>query len=250
MVYLLREREVICMANRFRRIGKRYDLIGERFERLVVISFNKKENGRLYYNCKCDCGKDVVIAANHLLRGATKSCGCYNIEKSKERCKYLGESASKHNLSNHRLYRIWSGMKSRCYNSNNPNYKWYGNKNIQVCSEWKNDFKAFYDWSMKNGYKEHLTIDRINGSKDYSPDNCRWVNNIQQVNNKSNNRYITYKHKTKTLSEWSRIVNIPQDTLYDRINREGWSIERAFTNPVRKKKGGRLDNENNNQQLH
>lgn len=81
----------------------------------------------------------------------------------------------RHGLSETRLYSTFQNMKQRCYNPNDPKYGSYGGKGVTICDEWLNDFKAFYDWSMKNGYEEHLTIDRINSKKPYQPDNCRWI---------------------------------------------------------------------------
>ena len=91
--------------------------------------------------------------------------------------------AIKHDLSNTRIYRIWMGMKARCYNKNAVPYPYYGAKGIRVCDEWtdkKNGFMNFYNWSMEHGYKEDLTIDRIDPTKDYTPDNCKWATKYEQ----------------------------------------------------------------------
>lgn len=89
---------------------------------------------------------------------------------------------SKHyGLSKTRLYRIWHNMKARCYKEYDRKYKYYGGKGIKICDEWLNDFKCFYDWSMENGYTEELTIDRIESSKDYCPENCRWVTRTENI---------------------------------------------------------------------
>lgn len=81
----------------------------------------------------------------------------------------------KHGLSKTRLYRTWNNMKQRCYNPKNPNYASYGGRGITIYQEWLDDFQRFYDWAMANGYSDELTIDRIDGTKGYFPDNCRWV---------------------------------------------------------------------------
>lgn len=135
------------------------------------------------------------------------------------------------NPSHHRLYHIWFDMKRRCYQKQNKRWKDYGGRGIKVCAEWLNNFQAFFDWSVANGYADNLTIDRIDMDGDYSPDNCRWADKFLQANNRSNNHYITYHGETKTMMEWSRYLNINYSTLRQRI-RDGWSVEDAFERPV------------------
>ncbi len=91
---------------------------------------------------------------------------------------------NKHGLRKTRIYRIWDGMKQRCHNPKASNYCNYGERNIFVCAEWRDDFKTFYDWSMSNGYNDKLTIDRKDNYKGYSPENCRWVTMAVQHQNK------------------------------------------------------------------
>ena len=140
----------------------------------------------------------------------------------------------KHGLRKHRLFSVWNGMKQRCFNSNWYAYKDYGGRGISVTDEWKDDFLCFYHWAMNNGYRQGLTLDRIDNSKGYSPDNCRWVTIKEQSNNRRSNRNITYKGQTKTLTQWSEELGMSFFTLRDRLN-NGWSIEKAFTQPVRRK---------------
>jgi hypothetical protein len=123
-------------------------------------------------------------------------------------------------------------MKSRCYNHNREDYAEYGAKGIIVCQEWldkENGFINFYQWSIENGYQENLSIDRINVYGNYEPGNCRWTNDTIQANNKTNTIYITYKDETKTLSEWSKLLNINYDTLHGRIFTYGMTVNEAFT---------------------
>ena len=103
-------------------------------------------------------------------------------------------------------------------------------------SEWKNDFSSFYNWSMKNGYKENLTIDRIDVNGNYEPSNCRWATSLVQANNQRRNHYITYKGKTQSLADWARELGISYTVLRARINVYSWSIEKSFTTPVNKSK--------------
>lgn len=184
----------------------------------------------------------------------------------------------KHGMRKSRLYRTWSHIKERCQNKNCKSYKNYGGRGITICDEWKNDFMAFHNWAMANGYKDDLTIDRIDVNGNYEPNNCRWVSMEEQAKNKrnrilyngykiedlqnitglkyetiyrriKNNRdYILdkktfktkhYKEKlyyfngeSKTLTEWSNILNIKRNTLYYRIEKRKWSIEKAFSTSV------------------
>ena len=122
----------------------------------------------------------------------------------------------KHGFGKTRLYHIWKNMKQRCDNTNSHKYYIYGARGITVCDEWKNDFMIFYNWSMNNGYKDNLSIDRIDNEKGYNPENCRWVNNKTQANNRRNNILITYDGVTNNLKQWSEVLNIPYSTLRNR----------------------------------
>ena len=122
-------------------------------------------------------------------------------------------------------------MKNRCNNPNEPRYSDYGGRGITVCQEWLDDFMNFYNWAMENGYSDELSIDRINNDKGYSPDNCRWSTKKEQANNTRTSHNITYKGQTKTLTEWSEILGLSFHLLSNRINKYGWSIERAFETP-------------------
>lgn len=138
----------------------------------------------------------------------------------------------KHGMGNTRLYHIWKSMKQRCNNPKCINYHNYGGKGITVCDEW-DDFIQFKDWAMKAGYKDNLTIDRIESSGNYCPDNCRWVTYKIQNNNKNNNIMIEYNGEVHTISEWSNIIGIKMQTLWRRL-KSGWSIEKALTTPLKK----------------
>jgi len=137
----------------------------------------------------------------------------------------------KHGLKDTRLFRVWNNMLSRCYNPNATGYKNYGARGITVCDEWRNDFKAFYDWAMSHGYSDDLTIDRINNDSNYEPTNCRWVDSKTQSTNRSNNHYVTIDGETKTLREWCDYYFINYHTVQDRLKR-GWSVEKALLTPV------------------
>ncbi len=215
-------------------IGKFEDLTGQKFGKLTVIA--RAENhvqpsGKHYVQwlCRCECGNEVVVRAANLKKGHTRSCGCL-----------IKETNSTHGLKKTRLYVVWRDIKIRCYNPNARNFKDYGAKGVTVCDEWKNDFKAFYDWAISNGYNKdakrgECTIDRIDNNSGYCPQNCRWVDNLAQQNNRTNNRFLTHKGKTHTVAEWSRILNIPSHVLYARLY-SGWSVEKTLTTPLKRNK--------------
>lgn len=119
-------------------------------------------------------------------------------------------------------------MKDRCYNINSKDYKNYGRRDIAVCSEWKDDFMTFYDWSIHNGYDDTLTIDRIDNNKGYEPSNCRWVDMKTQQRNKRNNKYFTYDGETHCITEWCEILGLNYNTVMTRINKYKYPIKRAL----------------------
>lgn len=163
-------------------MSKINDLTGKKFGRLKVIEYyGSNKNGRALWLCKCDCGKTKSVLGNSLLCGLTLSCGCYNKEKAQKR-------RTKHSLSYSKLYKVWNGMKTRCYNKNFIYYCNYGGRGITICYEWLNDFEIFYKWAISNGYEEGLTIDRINNDGNYEPNNCRWITRAEQNRNQRKTR--------------------------------------------------------------
>lgn len=207
--------------------GKYYkDIAGIRFGNLIAIeSLRQQTSSGMLWRCVCDCGSHKNVPVSALTSGKVKSCGCMRGKWGKEGC-------TPHDLIKHRLYRIWSQVKQRCTNPNQRSYRWYGAKGITVCDEWSNSFMSFYNWAMANGYADGLTIDRINSSGNYEPSNCRWVTQKEQIGNRDITRLYEYNGQSLTLREWSKITGISEKTLYSRVHRPNWSIERALTTPV------------------
>lgn len=193
-------------------MGAFIDLTGQRFGRLTVIERAENKGKCVMWKCLCDCGNYTITNSYSLRSCATKSCGCLNSELAKQR-------KQKHKHCEERIYHIWKNMKQRCSNANFNAYTRYGGRGITVCDEWLNDFQAFYDWAMANGYKDGLTIDRINNNKGYSPDNCRWATPKEQANNRQSNHLVTFNGKTQTIAQWADELNMNYFALYSKLKR-------------------------------
>ena len=199
------------------------DLTGQKFGRLTVVRFDHKENGRKYYLCQCDCGNFKIVSNHSLKSGNTKSCGCLHKEILIQRNK----DNRIHHPESERLLRIWRAMLHRCYKETDEHYDYYGGRGIKVCDDW-HDFEAFQKWALVNGYADNLTIDRLDGNKDYCPENCSWATMTVQNNHKSDTKWLTYKGKTQSLSDWCRELGLDYFRTKTRLNSLGWSVEDAF----------------------
>lgn len=195
----------------------RQNLTGKRFGRLLVIEPIKI--GKNYkWHCICDCGNETNVKACNLNSGSVSSCGCLWKENSLLR----GKEAYKDGRSHERLYKIYEGMITRCYNKNRPKYHIYGERRITVCKEWLDDYTKFKEWSLNNGYNEELSIDRIDVNGNYEPSNCRWVTMFEQSQNRIDTIFLTINGETKPLTEWARETNQKAPTIRGRKYR-GWS---------------------------
>lgn len=199
------------------------DLTNKKFGRLLALE-KTKLNNQTFWACKCDCGKQINVLTANLTCNRVKSCGCLKIDKFIER-------STIHNQRHTLLYEIWKGIKQRCLNPNNRSYKNYGGRGITICDDWKNDYTLFYNWSIQNGYKKGLSIDRINNNGNYEPSNCRWVNKEIQANNTRSNKYITINGITKSLSDWLKDYDISFTIYYRRTKIYNWSSIQAITTP-------------------
>ena len=206
-------------------MSKRLDLTGKKFGRITVIQYaGKSKCNHIQWKCKCDCGKEIIVTTGHLRSGHTQSCGC----KAKELAR---DAHTTHGMSETRLYHIWSNMIDRCENQNVSHYFRYGGRGITICKEWRNSFEAFGNWALSNGYRDDLSIDRIDVNGNYCPENCRWATPKEQSNNKRNNHLIEYNGETKTMKQWCDQFGVSFDLVKQRINKLGWSPEMAFFTP-------------------
>lgn len=210
-----------CLAS-----SKRKDITGKRFGKLTAIKsvgFRKRlvtlfEN---IWECQCDCGRRVEVFIGYLPE--KKSCGCLVQKRG-------GFLNNKHNI---RFFGVWKSMLRRCTNKDDESFSRYGGKGITVCESWK-DFENFKK-DMFPSYKKGLTLDRINGKKGYSPENCRWATRLVQAQNRDGFcRPLTYNGKTMTVAEWARELGFTESILYGRLNK-GWDTEKTLSTIVKKK---------------
>lgn len=200
------------------------DLSGQVFGRLTALTkheLNDKFN-KVRWVCECECGSTLLVTSEKLRTGNTRSCGCLSIETSRAQ----GLKNRKHGMTKSTEYKIWGGMKDRCYNPKHPAYENYGGRGIEVCNEWMISFEAFFKELGPRPSLNH-TLDRIDNSKGYQPGNCRWATGIEQANNKRNNDLHLFGGELLSLSRIAAMTGIPQPTLWSRLNRMKLTIDEA-----------------------
>lgn len=209
-------------------------LDGHRFGRLAVVKVSERRTsaGNVLQECRCDCGNTTFVSTGALTSGSTISCGCHR----RERLKTHGDSGTK-------LYDVWLKMISRCSNQLDKDYIYYGAKGVFVCENWKDDFSAFKNWAISSGYKDGLTIDRINTEGGYIPSNCRFITMAKQQRNKRNNRIIEFGGNSMCLQDaiekYGHLFadGVTSKTVRSRVSGYGWSFEKSISTPLNSTKG-------------
>jgi hypothetical protein len=174
----------------------------------------------------CDCGIEKQVQRTSLLNGNSQSCGCLFAKK-------IAKANTRHGHTNTRVYESWRSMRNRCRNPKNPMYYLYGAKGIQICERWEKFENFLADMGDR---PKNTSLDRIDNSEGYLPENCRWASPREQAINRCTTRHskITYNGVVKSLSEWADDFNIPESVLYARLIRMGWDIDRALSQPVKR----------------
>lgn len=204
------------------------NLIGQKFYRLTVVQrMSDDKRGSSKWLCRCDCGEEKIILGYSLKNGNTKSCGCLRREGNNKK---HGHSTT---IGSSKTYHSWQRIVQRCMNPNVKNYKDYGGRGIKVCKRWLK-FENFLQ-DMGEPPTQNHSIDRIKNDLGYCKSNCKWSTRKQQQRNRRNSRLITFNGKTQCIIEWSEKTGVLAITINARLKR-GWSIEKALTTPVVKRK--------------
>lgn len=188
------------------------DLTNQKFHRLTAL---EKVEGRRAWTCVCECGNRTVVVSYNLKNGHTKSCGCLMREVAKRQ-------ETTHGLRDHELYNVWCFMKARCDNKSCKSYHNYGGRGITYAPRWK-DVAAFIE-DMHPSYISGLQLDRIDNSKGYSKENCRWVTSKVNQNNKRVNVFIEYMGYTRTIAQWSEELGIRYNLLYPKLRKCDYNL--------------------------
>lgn len=205
------------------------DRTGNRFARLVLVSRSetKDRDGTFLWLCRCDCGALITTRIRSLQEGKTQSCGCLHKEKTSERTKARNTTHG-HSVRGKRTatYRTWRSIFDRL--KNDPDYE-----GVVVCERW-NDFNNFLDDMGER--PDGKTIDRKDNSKGYSPENCRWSDDLEQANNRTNNVYLTYDGRTQSLAQWLRELGLPYEANRRKFHRLGKPVDFVMQLTAKEKK--------------
>jgi hypothetical protein len=205
-------------------MGRRLiDRTGQRFGRLVVLEqAGRSKQGQVLWRCLCDCGGETTCLSDNLGKGHTKSCGCLKAE-------LLAQGQPTHGLCHTKAYAAFCAAKERCQNPNTKSWPSYGGRGIQFLYASVEALVA----DIGHPPSADLTIERVDVEGNYEPGNCCWATQEEQANNKRNSRKITFQGRTQTIAQWAREIGVGTVTLWTRLNRYGWPVEKALTTPVK-----------------
>ena len=216
------------------------DLTGLVFGRWTVLGRGKPpqnwKHQRTFWLCRCDCGTVRSVFRNGLTSGNSKSCGCLrteNIPKGKDRPQYKHGQAGEGKRT--KEWRAWNGMIRRVKYPSMNCYPRYGGRGIEVCQEWLTSFETFFE-DVGLAPSPELTLDRIDNNGNYEPDNVRWTTMSEQVKNSSHARMLTCGDRTMNLCDWVEETGIKRTTIQMRLDKYGWSVEKALTTPPQQRK--------------
>lgn len=204
---------------------RRIDIQGEQFGNITVLENAGVDNGgNSLWKCKCTCGREIIRSYSNIVRSAGVGC---------KECKneYLRKTHYKHGDTDTRLHNIWLHMRHRCQSTTDADYKNYGERGIAVCDEWQ-EYQAFKEWALSNGYADDLTIERVNVDDGYNPSNCKWIPKGEQTNNRRNTKYFTINGTRKTLSDWCKEYGQNGELVRARL-KYGFDIKDALERSVR-----------------
>lgn len=195
------------------------DLTGKKFGRLTAIKQEYMERNAWHWSFLCDCGNTIIRRGALVKAGGVSSCGC---AKKNSGCWTHGMSRSPE-------YSSWTGMKDRCLNPSNKRYQDYGGRGVEVCHRWLNSFENFFaDMGERPEPKRDYSLDRIDNSLGYFPENCKWSTRKEQMMNRRNTVYLMLPYESKlqikTIDEWSKITGLSTVVIATRRKR-GWSPE-------------------------
>lgn len=190
--------------------SKANEYLGKTFGRLTVLEVAKTNKPRTYFRCRCQCGNESIVSLNSIQTKNTSSCGCLAIETRKNNGHKLSHMKYDIDTRKDDIYKTYCRMLRRCYWKDSKKHKkYYQDKGIKVCDEWKNDFMSFKKWAIENGYQKGLAIDRINPNDDYKPNNCRFITVSE------NSRRIEHKKGVLCLSQTKKEeIYIKRDNGY------------------------------------
>lgn len=183
--------------------------VGKIYGLWLVTGLAPKKARHYFYRCKCSCGNIRNVDRVNLLSGRSRSCGCFELSLK-----------TQHGMTGMPIHRTWGGMKNRCLNPNNPQFKNYGGRGIKVCERWLESFENFYA-DMGDKPSPNHSLERKDNEMGYSPDNCIWATPKEQARNTRVNVLVTIEGETKTLAEWSEQNGIDYSTLWRR-HKSGW----------------------------